>query len=193
MTTTPIDRLPPHSIEAEEAVLGSILIDPEAVSRVSEFLKVDDFYIVKHQWVWDACLALRERREPTDFITVTHELEARGQLAEIGGAAFVSHLINGVPTAIHAEGYGHVVERTANRRRLLRAASDQVPRWLERVYHRPPKVLAEAVFRRVVSTWCLTSPGAAGPALMVLIDRERMAETRGRVLALRPDAQIEII
>ena len=124
MTTTPIDRMPPHSIEAEEAVLGSILIDPEAVSRVSEFLKVDDFYIVKHQWVWDACLALRERREPTDFITVTHELEARGQLTEIGGAAYVSHLINSVPTAIHAEGYGHMVERTANRRRLLRAASE---------------------------------------------------------------------
>ena len=75
----------------------------------------------------------------------------------------------------------------------LRAASDQVPRWLERVYHRPPKVLAEAVFRRVVSTWCLTSPGAAGPALLVLIDRERVAETRGRVLALQPDAQIEVI
>ena len=75
----------------------------------------------------------------------------------------------------------------------LRAARDPAPRWLERVYHRPPKVLAEAVFQRVVSDWCPTSPGAAGPALMVLIDRERMAETRGRVLALRPDAQIEII
>ena len=75
----------------------------------------------------------------------------------------------------------------------LRAARDPAPRWLERVYHRPPKVLADAVFRRGVADWCPTSLGAAGPARMVLIDRERMAETRGRVLALRPEARIEVI
>ena len=75
----------------------------------------------------------------------------------------------------------------------LRAARDPAPRWLERVYHRPPKVLAEAVFRRIVSEWCSTSPGVAGPALLALIDRERVAETRGRVLALQPDAQVEVI
>jgi replicative DNA helicase len=124
MTTTPIDRMPPHSIEAEEAVLGSILIDAEAIFRVSSFLKGEDFYIVKNQWVWDACLALHERREPIDFVTLTRELEAREQLNEIGGATYISHLINVVPTAIHAEGYGRIVERTAIRRRLLNAASD---------------------------------------------------------------------
>ncbi len=123
MTTTPIERMPPQSVEAEEAVLGSILIDPDALLRVSEFLTGDDFYIVKHQWLWDVCLALHERREPIDFVTITRELETRGQLDEIGGAAYVSHLINVVPTAIHAEGYGHIVERAANRRRLLQAAS----------------------------------------------------------------------
>ena len=86
-----------------------------------------------------------------------------------------------------------VVAREVSNVLDLRAADDPAPRWLERVYHRPPKVLAEAVFRRVVSTWCPTRPGAADPALMVLIDRERVAETRGRVLTLRPDAQIEVI
>jgi len=86
-----------------------------------------------------------------------------------------------------------VVAREVSNVLDLRAASDPAPRWLERVYHRPPKVLAEAVFRRVVLAWCLTSPDAAGPALMVLIDRERVTETRGRVLMLRPDAQIEVI
>src|SRR5512142_1907431 len=98
MTTTPLDRMPPHSVEAEEAVLGSILIDPEAIYRVSGFLKAEDFYIVKNQWVWEAGLALHERREPIDFVTLTRELEARGQLAEIGGPAYISQLINGVPT-----------------------------------------------------------------------------------------------
>jgi replicative DNA helicase len=119
-----IERLPPHSVEAEEAVLGSILIDPEAILRVGQFLAAADFYIVKHQWIWDACCTLHERQEPIDFVTLTHELEARQQLAEIGGAAYISHLINVVPTAIHAEGYGHIVERQANRRRLLLAASE---------------------------------------------------------------------
>ncbi|MFN8598205.1 MAG: replicative DNA helicase [Anaerolineae bacterium] len=124
MTTTPLDRMPPHSVEAEEAVLGSILIDPEAIYRVSGFLKAEDFYIVKNQWVWEAGLALHERREPIDFVTLTRELDGRGQLNEIGGPAYISQLINGVPTAIHAEGYGRIVERAAIRRRLLNAASE---------------------------------------------------------------------
>ena len=119
-----IERMPPHSVEAEEAVLGSVLIDPEAIYRVSSFLSADDFYIVKNQWVWTACLALHERREPIDFVTITRELAAREQLDELGGPAYISHLINVVPTAIHAEGYGRIVERTALRRRLLTAASD---------------------------------------------------------------------
>ena len=121
--TTPIDRLPPHSVEAEEAVLGSVLIDPESLDRVS-FLTDTDFYIVKHQWVWAACLALRDRRMPIDAVTLRRELEARGQLDEIGGPAFLTYLMTTVPTAIHAEGYARIVAQAANRRRLLRAASD---------------------------------------------------------------------
>ena len=120
----PIDRMPPHSVESEEAVLGSILIDPEALYRVNAFLTGDDFYIVKHQWVWAAALALHKRREPIDFVTVTRELADRDQLDELGGPAYISHLINVVPTAIHAEGYGHIVERAALRRRMLSAASE---------------------------------------------------------------------
>jgi replicative DNA helicase len=118
-----IERMPPHSVEAEEAVLGSILIDPEAIFRIGALLQAEDFYIIKNQWVWDACHTLHTRRQPIDFVTLTHELEIRNQLAEIGGAAFISHLINVVPTAIHAEGYGQIVARAANRRRLLQAAS----------------------------------------------------------------------
>jgi replicative DNA helicase len=124
MTTAPIERMTPHSVEAEEAVLGSLLIDSESIFRVSPFLHPDDFYIVKNRWVYEVCLALHERREPIDYVTVTQELDKRGQLAEIGGPAFVAHLINVVPTAIHAEGYGRIVERAAVRRKLLQAASE---------------------------------------------------------------------
>ena len=122
MTTTP-DKTVPHNTEAEEAVLGSLLIDPEAIFRVSTFLKPDDFYIIKNGWIYDAVLNLHERRQPIDFVTVCDELENREQLDEIGGAAYISSLISVVPTAIHIEAYGHIVERTALRRRLISVAS----------------------------------------------------------------------
>jgi replicative DNA helicase len=117
------DKLVPHNVEAEEAVLGSLLIDPEALFRVSPFLKPDDFYLQKNGWIYEAILALHERREPIDFVTLCDELERQERLEEIGGAAYVTHLINAVPSAIHVEAYGHIVEQSAIRRRLINAAS----------------------------------------------------------------------
>ncbi|MBS3784466.1 MAG: replicative DNA helicase [Anaerolineae bacterium] len=117
------DKLVPNNIEAEEAVLGSLLIDPEALFRVSPFLKPDDFYIRKNSWIYETILRLHERREPIDFVTVCDELERQDRLEEIGGAAYVTHLINAVPSAIHVEAYGHIVEQDAIRRRLINAAS----------------------------------------------------------------------
>jgi replicative DNA helicase len=118
------ERTVPHNIEAEESVLGSLLIDPEALFRVAPFLRPDDFYIRKNGWVYESILDLHERREPVDFLTVCTELEARGQLEEIGGAAYVTQLINTVPSAINVEAYGRIVEQTAIRRRLITAAGD---------------------------------------------------------------------
>ena len=116
------DKMIPHSVEAEEAALGSLLIDPEALFRVTPFLKGEDFYIQKNGWIYGAILALHERREPIDFVTLCDELERRGQLEEVGGAAYVTRLINAVPSAIHVESYGHIVEQAAIRRRLISAA-----------------------------------------------------------------------
>ncbi len=118
------DRSVPHSVEAEEAVLGSILINPEALFDVAPFLHPEDFYIVRNGWIWDAILTLHDRREPVDFLTVVEELERRGQLEEVGGSAYITSLINAVPTPIHAEAYGRIVERTALRRRLINAAGE---------------------------------------------------------------------
>jgi replicative DNA helicase len=117
------DKLVPHNTEAEDAVLGSLLIDPEALFRVSPFLTPDDFYIQKNGWIYETILRLHERREPIDFVTVCDELERQGRLEEIGGAARVTHLINAVPSAIHVEAYGRIVEQNAIRRRLISAAS----------------------------------------------------------------------
>ncbi len=119
-----IERLPPHSAEAEEAVLGSLLIDPDAIFDVSTFLKPDSFYRVKNKWIYEAILRLNERREPLDLITVTEELRRQEHLDEIGGEAYVIGLINAVPTSINAESYGRVVEATAVRRQMIKAASE---------------------------------------------------------------------
>jgi replicative DNA helicase len=120
--STKIERLPPQNLEAEEAVLGALLIDPDAIIRVATILKTGDFYREKNGWIYDAALALHERREPIDFLTMCDELDRREQLDQIGGAGFITSLINAVPTSIHAEYYARIVERTATRRRLIEAA-----------------------------------------------------------------------
>jgi len=121
--TSPGPQIVPHSREAEEAVLGSILINPEAYYDVAHFLQAEDFYLIRHRWIWQAFHRLQERRAPIDFVTVTEELDQMGQLGEIGGAAYLTALINNVPTSLHAEAYGRVVEETAVRRRMLEAAN----------------------------------------------------------------------
>jgi replicative DNA helicase len=113
----------PHNREAEEAVVGAVMINPEVYYDLAQFLQPEDFYIVRHRWIWEAFNSLHARRVPVDFLTVTAELENAGQLGEIGGPAYITALINQVPTSLHAESYGRMVEATAIRRRLLTAAN----------------------------------------------------------------------
>ena len=116
------DKLQPHNIEAEEAILGSLLIDPDAIIRVSTFLQSTDFYVERHGWIYEAVLDLHERRQPADLVTLSDELTRREQLDELGGAAYLTSLMNVTPTSIHAEFYARIVERTAVLRRLIDAA-----------------------------------------------------------------------
>jgi len=117
-----IEKSVPSNVEAEEAVLGALLIDVEAVSRVAPFLKPADFYRERNAAIYAARLDLHERREPGDFVTLCDELARRGQLEEVGGPAYLTSLINAVPTAVHVEHYAHIVERCAIMRRLIEAA-----------------------------------------------------------------------
>lgn len=116
------DKTIPANLEAEEAVLGSLLIDPDAVLKVASFLRPDDFYREKNGWIYQAVLDLHERREPADFVTLVDELQRRNLLDEVGGPAYIASLINSVPTAVYVEHYAHIVERTATLRRLISAA-----------------------------------------------------------------------
>jgi replicative DNA helicase len=117
-----VEKLPPQNIEAEQSVLGGLLIDPDAIIGVASFLRPEDFYRESHGRIYEAILHLYERREPADFVTVCDELERREQLEGVGGASYLTSLINAVPTSAHVEYYGHIVERTALLRRLISAA-----------------------------------------------------------------------
>jgi len=114
----------PHNREAEEAVIGSVMINPEAYYDVAQFLQADDFYIVRNRWIWEAYTRLHERRAPIDFLTVQEELERSGVLADVGGPAYLTALVNQVPSSLHADTYGHMVEQSALRRRMLTAANE---------------------------------------------------------------------
>jgi len=114
----------PHNRQAEEAVLGAVLINAESYFDVAQFLQSDDFYIVRNRWVWDAFTRLHERRQPIDYLTVISELEQQSQLAEVGGPAYIMALINQTPTSLHAEAYGRLIEQTSVRRRMLSAANE---------------------------------------------------------------------
>jgi replicative DNA helicase len=117
-----IDKLAPQSVEAEHSVLGSILIDADAILRVGDFLKPGDFYRAQHGEIYQAMLALHGQREPIDLVTLGDELGRRDRLEEVGGPAYLASLMNSVPTAVHAEHYGRIVERKSVLRNLIGAA-----------------------------------------------------------------------
>lgn len=117
-------RIPPHSIEAEESVLGALLLDREAASDVAEFLRSSHFYKDANARIYDAMLGLYQEREPIDIITVSDKLKKSKSLTKVGGSAYLSELANKVPTSAHAEHYGRIVKNNATKRELIRAASE---------------------------------------------------------------------
>lgn len=116
------EKIAPNSPEAEEALLGSLLINPAAIVGMQEFLASDDFFIVRNRWAWEAICAVHERGQAVDNLTVGEELRQRGRLEEVGGMAYLTYLMNNTPTHIHAETYGRLVEIAAVRRNILSAA-----------------------------------------------------------------------
>ena len=116
------EKLPPHNVEAEEAVLASILVDAEAVSRVAGNLRPSDFFRERNGWVFEVCLALWERNESIDALTIAHELSRKDRLDDVGGMAFLSRIVTELPTPVGVEHYAGIVERDALYRRLIGAA-----------------------------------------------------------------------
>ncbi len=114
----------PQNIEAECGVLGSIIIDPEAIVQVADFLQGEDFYRDANRTIYETILQLYEQRIPADFITICDVLERQNKLNEVGGPGYITALINQVPTSGNVEYYGRIVERNAVMRRLAHAAGE---------------------------------------------------------------------
>jgi len=117
-----LERLPPSNVDAEQAVIGSLLLDRDALVKVSGWLQPDDFFRDSHRFIYEAMLELDAANEPRDIVTVTDRLERKSQLAEVGGVAYIHSLATVVPTAIHVEYYGRIVQRTSLKRRLISVA-----------------------------------------------------------------------
>ncbi|WP_134702333.1 replicative DNA helicase [Ammoniphilus sp. YIM 78166] len=117
------DRTPPHNMEAEQAVLGAIFLEHEALVSASEILAPSDFYRPAHQRVYQVMIELGERGEPVDLVTVTAALENKKQLEDVGGVTYLTDLANSVPTAANIEYYCRIIEQKAVLRQLIRTAT----------------------------------------------------------------------
>lgn len=119
-----LDKLPPQNLEAEQSVLGAILIDNNALTRALEILDPDDFYKLSHRKIFAAMTELFDKNEPIDLITLTDHLKKKNELEDIGGISYLSLIVNMVPTAANVKYHSHIVREKALLRGLLRSANE---------------------------------------------------------------------
>ncbi|MDO8560464.1 MAG: DnaB-like helicase N-terminal domain-containing protein, partial [bacterium] len=112
-----IGRVPPQNLEAEASLLGALLIDRDAIIKVSDLLHSEDFYKDAHRHIFGTMLELFERHEPIDLLNLSNRLEERKQLEGVGGRTYLTSLTNLVPTASHVVSYATIVQRKATLRR----------------------------------------------------------------------------
>jgi len=124
MSKNAMETMMPHHLDAERGVLGSLIIDPEAIDQVVGFLRADDFYRNAHRLIYEVIVSLQQQRTEADFITICHELERRNHLKDVGGPGSLTALINAVPTSGHVLHYAQIVWRTSLFRQLIAASGE---------------------------------------------------------------------
>jgi len=120
------EKLPPFDVEAEEAVIASILVDEEAIARVEGIVQAEDFYRDQNRWAFDACLALWARNEAINQVTLAHELSRRDKLDEAGGLPFLARIVSELATPVGVEHYAGIVKRDATYRAMITVGSQIV-------------------------------------------------------------------
>jgi replicative DNA helicase len=148
-------KLPPQNIDAERCVLGSMLIDNESIHKVVEVLTADGFYREAHRKVFNAVIALYQRNEPADLITVMTELRSKGELEEVGGAAYLSSIVDDIPTSANAASYARIVREKSMRRMLIEGATEIAERGyqeegnVDEFVDQAEKIILEVAQRRI--------------------------------------------
>ena len=181
-----IERVPPQNIEAEQAVLGAMLIKKEAIAEVSQLLKPADFYREAHRIVYETMLELFNKNEAVDLITVTEQLRKNDLLEKAGGIAFVTSLANAVPTAANVEYHARIVEEKAQLRNLINSATEIAGMAYEAsdditdVMDKSEKMILEVAARQ--------NSGSFVPIKEILMDTfskiEKLYETKGGITGL---------
>jgi len=126
MTSLEKVKIPPHDLTAEKSVLGAILIDSSAINLVAEFLKPNHFYLPEHQIIYSSMFTLFEKQQPIDLVTLQDQLKKEGNLKKIGGGAYLSELIDTVPSSAYVEHYGRIVKDYYTKRKLIELSSRMV-------------------------------------------------------------------
>jgi replicative DNA helicase len=121
-----IYKTPPNDVDAEKSVLGAVLIDSSSINNVAEILRTDHFYVSEHKLIFQAMLELFEKRNPIDVVTLKDQLTKSGTLKEVGGASYLTELLNAVPTSAYSEHYANIVKSMYVKRKLIEVASKSV-------------------------------------------------------------------
>lgn len=119
-----LDRTPPQSLEAEQSLIGAILLDKEAMLKIGDIIEINDFYKNAHKKIYECILELYEKNEPIDLLTISNRLDEKGWLEQAGGKEYLANLANTVPTSAHVAKYAHIVHQKSTRRRLLIATQE---------------------------------------------------------------------
>jgi len=172
--------VPPHNLEAEESVLGSVMLSADAANVAFELLRAEDFYKPAHQVVFEAIAGLFDGNQPIDAITVADSLRRSGQLDRVGGVNFLTTLLDGVPTTANIAYYAEIVAETASRRRLLRASS-LVSQYAMQTERSIDEVLdsSEAEIFRVAEHRVGDGLAPVGPMLQATLERIEELGARG--------------
>ena len=181
------NQLPPQSSDAEESILGALLIDGEVMLEIADSLKPGDFYKPANAKVYSAIQRLYEQSQPIDILTVSEELERRGQIEEIGGRAALADLCDRTPTTVHAKQYAKIVERKSMLRGLIGAAGR-----IASIGYEDPSDISEAIDRAEAELFAVSERRAAngftqiGTLVGAAYDQlDRMHQNRGQVMGLR--------
>lgn len=122
----PSAKVPPQNLDAESSLIGSVLIDSDAIVRIADLVSVNDFYDRRHMRIFEAVMRLYNKHSPIDILTLSNQLKDDGYLEEVGGSSYLTELTNYVPTAAHVEHYAEIVSQKAIRRRLIQASQEMV-------------------------------------------------------------------